>query len=54
MDPILESRVRHIFDNANFMRDLGLELTRIEDGACETSLVPAERHQQQHGLFTLR
>ena len=50
MDPILESRVRHIFDNANFVRDLGLELTRIEDGACETRLVPAERHQQQHGF----
>jgi len=51
MDPIRESRVRHIFDNANFVRDLGLELTRIEDGACETVLVPAERHQQQHGFI---
>jgi uncharacterized protein (TIGR00369 family) len=51
MDSIRESRVRHIFDNANFVRDLGLELTRIEDGACESVLVPTERHEQQHGFI---
>jgi uncharacterized protein (TIGR00369 family) len=51
MDPILASRVRGIFDNANFVRDLGIELTVIEDGCCETVLVPAERHLQQHGLI---
>jgi uncharacterized protein (TIGR00369 family) len=50
MDPSREGKVRLIFDNANFIRDLGLELSRIEDGTCETTLVPQERHQQQHGF----
>ena len=42
--------MRHIFDNANFVRDLGIELTFVDDGCCETALVPTERHQQQHGF----
>jgi uncharacterized protein (TIGR00369 family) len=51
MDEIRESRVRHIFDNANFVRDLGMKLTLVEDEFCETVLIPAERHAQQHGLI---
>jgi uncharacterized protein (TIGR00369 family) len=50
MDATRESRVRHIFDNASFVRDLGMELTLIEDGACETVLIPSTRHEQQHGF----
>ena len=51
MDELRRSRVRHIFDSANFVRDLGIQLTRIEDDYCETMLIPAERHRQQHGLI---
>jgi uncharacterized protein (TIGR00369 family) len=51
MDQIRESRVRHIFDTANFVRDLGMELTRVEDEFCETVLIPTARHEQQHGLI---
>ena len=48
MDELLKDQVRHIFDSANFVRDLGMQLTRIEDEYCETILIPAERHRQQH------
>jgi uncharacterized protein (TIGR00369 family) len=51
MDEIRESRVRHIFDSANFVLDLGIELVRIEDEFCETVLVPVGRHKQQHGMI---
>jgi uncharacterized protein (TIGR00369 family) len=50
MDSVRESRVRGIFDSANFIRDLGMELTLVEEGVCETSLVPRDRHMQQHGF----
>jgi uncharacterized protein (TIGR00369 family) len=51
MDELRQSRVRYIFDNANFVRDLGIQLTSVEDDSCETRLIPAKRHQQQHGLI---
>jgi uncharacterized protein (TIGR00369 family) len=51
MDEILKSKVRHIFDAANFVRDLGMQLTQIGDEYCETILRPSERHRQQHGLI---
>lgn len=50
MDSLRESWVRHIFDNANLVRDLGMQLTLVDDGCCETALIPTERHQQQHGF----
>jgi len=50
MDQAREARVRGIFDGANFIRDLGMELTLVEEGACETALVPRERHMMQHGF----
>ena len=50
MDPAKAAKVRHIFDNAPFMREVGFELTAIEDGWCETQLIPDRRHHQQHGL----
>jgi uncharacterized protein (TIGR00369 family) len=51
MDQIRESRVRHIFDTANFVRDVGMELTLVEDGFCESVLIPVGRHLQQHGMI---
>jgi uncharacterized protein (TIGR00369 family) len=49
MDPRVTAKVRHIFDNADFIRDLGLELTQVEDGWCETRLELRDKHRQQHG-----
>ncbi|MGC2323337.1 MAG: PaaI family thioesterase [Terriglobales bacterium] len=51
MNPAKAAKVRHIFDNAPFIREMGVELTSIEDGWCETQLVPEHRHRQQHGLI---
>ena len=51
MDAQRESRVRRIFDSAKFVRDLGMQLAVVEEGACEITLVPNARHQQQHGLI---
>jgi uncharacterized protein (TIGR00369 family) len=51
MDELLKSQVRHIFESANFVHDLGMQLVGIEDEYCETILVAAERHRQQHGLI---
>jgi len=49
MDPARAAKVRKIFDNADFVRDLGLELTRVEQDGCEVTLLPKARHSQQHG-----
>ncbi len=51
MNSAKAAKVRHIFDNAPFIRGMGVELTSIEDGWCETQLVPDRRHDQQHGLI---
>jgi uncharacterized protein (TIGR00369 family) len=51
MNAARAAKVRHIFDNAPFIREMGLELTSIEDGWCETHLVPERRHQQVHGFI---
>src|SRR5258708_13149705 len=51
MDELMKDQVRHIFDSANFVRDLGMQLTQIGDEYCETILRPSERHRQQHGLI---
>ena len=51
MDASREKRVREIFNRANFIRDLGIELVRVDEGICETTLTPSERHRQQHGLI---
>ena len=41
--------VLRIFDKANFIRELGITVTDVGDGWCETSLSVADRHRQQHG-----
>jgi uncharacterized protein (TIGR00369 family) len=51
MDSAKAAKVRHIFDNAPFIREMGVELAMMEDGWCETRLVPERRHRQQHGLI---
>jgi uncharacterized protein (TIGR00369 family) len=41
--------VKGIFDKANFIRELGITITGVGEGWCETSLAVDERHRQQHG-----
>ena len=41
--------VLRIFDKANFIRELGITVTDVGDGWCETSLNVTDRHRQQHG-----
>ena len=45
-----EAHVRKMFAQATFIRDLGMELTGIGDGWCETALTPKANHMQQHGF----
>jgi uncharacterized protein (TIGR00369 family) len=42
--------VRRIFDNANFVRSLGIELVSFGRGWCETRLQAAPVLRQQHGF----
>ena len=42
--------VQQIFARAEFVRSLGIELTACGKGWCETKLVVAPTHLQQHGL----
>ncbi len=49
-NPDFASHVRAIFSKAAFVTDLGIELARIEEGTCETSLIVKPRHLQQDGV----
>ena len=50
MDNTAADQVRSIFDKANFLQHLGIQLTAIGDGSCETALTIEDRHLQQHGF----
>jgi uncharacterized protein (TIGR00369 family) len=50
MESTAAARVRSIFDKANFVRELGIELTEVGDNWCEATLKLQERHRQQHGF----
>jgi len=43
--------VQKIFYSANFIRDLNIQLDKVSEGICETSLVVQERLRQQHGFI---
>ena len=43
------AEVQGIFDKAAFIRHLGMELTSVGDGTCETRLSIKPEHLQQHG-----
>jgi uncharacterized protein (TIGR00369 family) len=45
-----ERHVREMFGRSTFIRELGIELTAIGDGWCETTLTPQPEHMQQHGF----
>ena len=43
------ANVQNIFDKANFIRELGVAITGVGEGWCETELKVADQHRQQHG-----
>ncbi|HSA91428.1 MAG TPA: PaaI family thioesterase [Terriglobales bacterium] len=43
--------VRSIFDKADFLRYLGVELVGVGPDWCETSLAVKDHHRQQHGFI---
>ena len=45
----MHDKVRSIFDKANFVRHLGIELVDVRAGGCTTQLLVREEHLQQHG-----
>src|SRR2546421_5349124 len=50
MDNTAAAQVRSIFDKANFLQHLGIQLTGTGHGSCETTLTVEEHHLQQHGF----
>lgn len=47
----LPDHVRSIFDKADFLRHLGIELTAVGDDWCESQMRVADYHRQQHGFI---
>src|SRR5437868_2794242 len=43
-------KFKHIFDKANFLRELGCELTKLDKGSCEIELVVHPKHLQQNNF----
>jgi uncharacterized protein (TIGR00369 family) len=50
-DQARSESVREIFYRANFICDLDIQLEKVSEGTCETSLVIQERLLQQHGFI---
>lgn len=49
-DSNIPAEVSNIFYSANFVRDLGMKLTGLGPGWCETTLEVQDRFRQQHGF----
>jgi uncharacterized protein (TIGR00369 family) len=45
-----ERHVREMFRRSDFMMKLGVELSGLGNGWCETSMTPTDEHRQQHGF----
>jgi uncharacterized protein (TIGR00369 family) len=50
MDDAKASLVRRIFEQAQFVRSLGIELIAFGDGWCQTRVVVTPALEQQHGF----
>ena len=50
MDDAKVSLVKRIFEQAQFVRSLGIELIAFGDGWCETRVVVTPTLEQQHGF----
>ncbi len=51
IEPDFRARVRRSFDRQAFMRTIGAELTRVEQGMVEIELPFDEMMTQQHGIL---
>ncbi len=51
MSSSVPEHVRSIFDKADFLRHLGIELTSVGDDWCESQMAVADYHRQQHGFI---
>ncbi len=51
MSSQIPDHVRSIFEKADFLRHLGIELTAAGDDWCESQLAVADHHRQQHGFI---
>jgi len=51
MSSPIPDNVRSIFDKADFLRHLGIELTAVGDDWCESQMPVADYHRQQHGYI---
>ncbi len=49
-NPEFEKKVRAIVEKATFVGDVGVVMTRIEPGVCESELAVLPRHEQQNGF----
>jgi uncharacterized protein (TIGR00369 family) len=45
-----EAKMREMFQKANFVNDIGIEITKVESGICETRLKILPKHLQQTGV----
>jgi uncharacterized protein (TIGR00369 family) len=50
MDDAKASYVKRIFERAQFVRSLGIELVGFDDGWCETRVAVTSTLEQQHGF----
>lgn len=49
-DSNIPASVNEIFYRADFVRDLGMKITGLGPGWCETTLAVQKRFHQQHGF----
>ncbi|MGH9557345.1 MAG: PaaI family thioesterase [Terriglobales bacterium] len=51
MSSHIPDNVRNIFEKADFLRYLGVELTSVGEDWCESQLAVRDHHRQQHGFI---
>src|SRR5947208_14691892 len=48
---MLEARVRAMFQQARFVEELGIKVTKVREGSVETELAIRDSFRQQHGFI---
>lgn len=46
-----KKKTEKIFEDANFIKELGFEIKNIEPGLCETEVKIKDKHRQQHDFI---
>lgn len=44
-------KTEKLFEDANFIKDLGIKVVTIKKGFCETALDISDKHRQQHNFI---